>query len=159
MPISPKFHKLLPHSYDMQLSYFIRVSLLTAALATASLSSAHADPSPTPTPVSTMAEYKIALEKYRLDLKQFKINSQTYRDKVRQINAQFNGAMGKLGSKQPVGPVKSQSQRLDDVKAKKSAGLDAAIARDEAIRALGTPPTLPTPPAKPSKLKEAKLNR
>jgi hypothetical protein len=50
---------------------------------------------------------------------------------------------------------------LDEVKAKRSAGLNAAIARDEAIRALGEPPKPPTPPAKPIKAEKSanRVNR
>ncbi len=142
----------------MKISKHIAFAALVTATAMSSISTSYADAEPSPTPAASIADYKIAVEKNKVDFRLFKINERLYREKVQQINEEFIGAIGKAVGKPKAGAPKTQSQKLDEVKAKRSAGLNAAIARDEAIRALGEPPKPPTPPAKPIK-SEKSANR
>ena len=145
----------------MRFSKHIVFAALLAAASIGSTSHSYADVQPSPTPAASMAEYKIALERYKAELKLFKAIEREYKEKCQHINEQFKDAIEKALGKARAGSSRSQSQKLDEVKAKRSAGLSAAIARDEAIRALGDPPKPPTPPAKPIRSKKSsnKVNR
>ena len=127
-----------------------RVALVTTALLISSLisiSSAAAD-NKTPAPTSQKgtdlkAAYKIAYDQFRRD---FKI----YEDPRRLINRTYKEAIDKAlaDARSAKSDNQTQNQKRQSMSAKQSAVIDATLARDAAIEALGLPPVAPIQPGK-----------
>lgn len=129
---------------------FKRIAVVTTALILASListSSASADNRP-PAPINQdfaqqNAAYKIALDKFRADLK-------IYEDNRRAINQSFKETIEKALSdaRNMNSSAQTQLQKRQNMSVKQGAVISATAVRDAAIEALGPPPVAPTPPAK-----------
>jgi len=129
------------------------VALATTALFLApwiSSSTASADIRP-PAPVNqsyldSYAAYKIALDKFREELK-------IYEDNRRTINQKFKETVEKAMSdaRNSNSSAQTQIQKRQSMSVKQGAVIAATAARDAAIEALGAPPVAPTPPAKPQR--------
>lgn len=129
------------------------VALATTALFLApwiSSSTASADNRP-PAPVNqsyldSLAAYKIALDKFREDIK-------IYEDNRRTINQKFKETVEKAMSdaRNLNSSAQTQIQKRQSMSTKQGVVIAATAARDAAIEALGAPPIAPTPPAKPQR--------
>lgn len=129
------------------------VALATTALFLApwiSSSTASADNRP-PAPVNqsyldSLAAYKIALDKFREDIK-------IYEDNRRTINQKFKETVEKAMSdaRNFNSSAQTQIQKRQSMSTKQGVVIAATAARDAAIEALGAPPIAPTPPAKPQR--------
>jgi hypothetical protein len=123
------------------------------AISSLSVSPAIAD-NKVPTPAAStdlVINYKIALEKYRGDLRIFE-------EKRRAINLVFKEAIEKALSDARTASALNQSQmkKRQNMSAKQEAVIEAISARDAAIETLGPPPIEPMPPAKPAKSEKLK---
>ena len=127
-----------------------RVAIVATALLLSpfiAISSAAAE-SKTPAPsnqnnVDMKAAYKIALDQYRKDFK-------NYEDQRREINRIYKEAIEKAqaDARSARSMDQTQKQMRQSMKAQQNAVVAATIARDAAIEALGKPPFAPAPPGK-----------
>jgi hypothetical protein len=93
---------------------------------------------------------KIALEKYKQSLQEFRFAKDLYDEKRREINLVFSESMDKAinelrSSKKP---TPTQMQKRIHAASKQRIIISATAVRDAAMQALGLPPVAPTPPPK-----------
>jgi cell shape-determining protein MreC len=116
-------------------------------------------PSPTTsTPVDANNAFKAAMEKFRLDQKNFLDALKNYDAARRTINKAFKESVDKALSeaKSLAAPGQTQLQKRMSAAAKQSAVIAATAIRDAAIEALGPAPIPPTPPAKEPRKEKSK---
>jgi hypothetical protein len=93
---------------------------------------------------------KIALEKYKQSLQEFRFAKDLYDEKRREINLVFSESMDKaineLRSSKKTTPT--QMQKRIHAASKQRIIISATAVRDAAMQALGLPPVAPTPPPK-----------
>ena len=121
--------------------------ILTPLISTYSASADTRPPTPTnQSYLDSYAAYKIALDKFRDDIK-------IYEDNRRTINQKFKETVEKAMSdaRNLNSSAQTQIQKRQSMSTKQGVVIAATAARDAAIEALGAPPVAPTPPAKPQR--------
>jgi hypothetical protein len=105
--------------------------------------------------------YKAALEKFRMDQKNFVDALKIYDAARRSINKTFKESVEKAlsESKNFAAPGQTQLQKRLSSAAKQSAVIAATAVRDAAIEALGPAPIPPTPPAKAPRMEKGKKSQ
>lgn len=142
-----------------------RTAALTSVLISASIFSttfASADTRVTPpspnSPLDINSTYKAAIDKFRVDQKNFLEAMKNYDAARRAINKTFKESVEKAlaEAKSIAAPGQTQLQKRLSSAAKQSAVIAATAVRDAAIEALGPPPVPPTPPAKAPRMEKGK---
>ncbi len=142
-----------------------RKALLTSVVISASIFSttlASADTRVTPpsssSPLDSNSAYKAAMEKFRMDQKNFMDALKSYDAARRAINKTFKESVEKALTEAKVlaAPGQTQLQKRLTSAAKQSAVIAATAIRDAAIEALGPAPVPPTPPAKAPRMEKGK---
>ena len=142
-----------------------RKAVLTSVVISASIFSttfASADTRVTPpssnSPLDSNNAYKTAMEKFRLDQKNFIDALKSYDAARRAINKTFKESVEKAlaEAKSLAAPGQTQLQKRLSSAAKQSAVIAATAIRDAAIEALGPAPVPPTPPAKAPRMEKGK---
>jgi hypothetical protein len=124
------------------------------AIALTSLANpASADVTPTPAPTLQMDSYKVLMEQFKRDREQFNIAVRERAQKIRVINQAFDMSIKKArqDSKLAMQVALKPEQKSAINSALKSVIASAITAREEAIEALGEPPTPPIEPSKAQK--------
>jgi cell shape-determining protein MreC len=140
----------------------VALTLVVISSSVFSTTFASADTRVTPpsssSPSDSNSAYKAAMEKFRLDQKNFIDALKSYDAARRAINKTFKESVEKAltEAKSLAAPGQTQLQKRLTSAAKQSAVIAATAVRDAAIEALGPAPVPPTPPAKAPRMEKGK---
>jgi hypothetical protein len=155
--LSQKKHKVLGHHVAMQhgrsVGLLLSFQLLLLGAPTA-LAHETASPTPIPTvaPLSELEQYKLALERFRIDSIEFRKIANRFTAAINRANTLYEAAMRTAKSDKARTAI--MDQRNDSIEI-------ALNIRDAAIAEMGGAPVEPTKPAKPltsATVKKTKTN-
>jgi hypothetical protein len=127
---------------------------LSVALFSLALTPSHADVTPSPTPSPTATSFKALQDQYKKDREAFVQAVKNREQRIREINSAFKASVDKATyeAKTLMATATTPDQKNAISAQRRSAIAAAIVARESAVAALGSLPTPPSEPVRPTKM-------
>ena len=127
---------------------------ISVALFSLALTPLHADVTPSPTPSPTATSFKALQEQYKKDRETFIQAVKNREQRIREINSAFKASVDKATyeAKTLMATATTPDQKNAISAQRRSAVAAAIVARESAVAALGSLPTPPIEPVRPTKM-------
>ena len=127
---------------------------LSVVLFSLALTPSHADVTPSPTPSPTATSFKALQEQYKKDREAFIQAVKNREQRIREINSAFKASVDKATyeAKTLMATATTPDQKNAISAQRRSAVAAAIVARESAVAALGSLPTPPIEPVRPTKM-------
>ncbi len=127
---------------------------LSVVLFSLALTPSHAEFTPSPTPSPTATSFKELQEQYKKDRQAFIQAVKNREQRIREINSAFKASVDKATyeAKTLMATATTPDQKNAISSQRRSAIAAAIVARESAVAALGSLPTPPNEPVRPTKM-------